>query len=111
MGKTIMNLLLRPSLKKALIFFLMFVIGNFIFSSSSFGQEDIFTLGAEQGDGLLLYPRDVKEGPDGNIYVLDWSDAFIKVYSPDGKLLRRMGGKGQGPGEFQDADGSYFGFT
>ena len=84
------NFLVRCFLRRGFIFFLMFTVGSLIFISSSFGQEDIFTLGAEQGDGFLLNPREVKEGPDGNIYVLDWSDAFIKVYSPDGKLGKKI---------------------
>ncbi len=70
-----------------------------------------FILGNEEGDGFLIYPRQIMEGPDGNIYIYDRSDAFIKVYSPDGKYLRRIGGKGQGPGEIQRAEGANFGFT
>lgn len=78
-------------------------------SYSSF-EENYFILGNEEGNGLLIYPWKIKEGPDGNIYVYDRSDAFIKVYSPKGKYLRRIGGKGQGPGEIQRADGANFGF-
>ncbi len=68
----------------------------------------IGTLGTE---GELIYPRQIKEGPDGNIYVYDSMDAFIKVYSPEGRFLRKMGGEGQGPGEIQRNDGVSFGFT
>jgi hypothetical protein len=75
------------------------------------GAEDLFVLGAKEGDGELLVPRRVLEGPDGNIYVFDGMDAYIKVYSPDGSYLRRLGGKGQGPGEIQRIDGMFFGFT
>ena len=74
-------------------------------------EEDHFFIGREDGDGFLAMPRHVQEGPDGNIYVFDWGDFFIKVYSPEGRYLRRMGGKGQGPGEVQRADGAGFGFT
>lgn len=73
--------------------------------------QDQTIIGKEEGDGFLIYPRHTKEGPDGNIYVFDWGDSFIKVYSPEGKYLRRIGGKGQGPGEVQRADGANFGFT
>lgn len=76
----------------------------------SFGQ-DHFIIGNEEGDGFLAYPRYTQEGPDGNIYVFDWGDFYIKVFSHDGKYLRRIGGKGQGPGEVQRADGANFGFT
>jgi hypothetical protein len=77
---------------------------------SSLGQ-DHFVIGNEDGDGFLAYPRYAQEGPDGNIYVFDWGDFYIKVFSPEGKYLRRIGGKGQGPGEVQRADGANFGFT
>jgi hypothetical protein len=75
-----------------------------------FGDEEII-IGREDGDGLLIYPQQVGEGPDGNIYVYDLADAFIKVYSPEGEFLRKIGGKGQGPGEIQRPDGVSFGFT
>ena len=81
-----------------------------LFLNHSFGQSH-FYIGHEEGDGYLIDPRQIEEGPDGNIYIFDASDAYIKVFSPEGKYLRRIGGKGQGPGEFQRADGSGFGFT
>jgi len=83
------------------------ILGSFIFI---FGDEEII-IGSEGEEGMLIYPRQIGEGPDGNIYVYDQADAFIKVYSPEGKFLRRIGGKGQGPGEIQRPDGVSFGFT
>lgn len=74
------------------------------------GQEYV-VFGDQDGDGLLFSPRQLEEGPEGNIYVLDTGDAYIKVFTPDGKYLRRIGGEGEGPGEFQRADGSSFDFT
>lgn len=76
----------------------------------SFGG-DVFVLGREDGEGALIYPRHAKEGPDGNVYVYDEQDAFIKVYSPRGIFIRKMGGKGEGPGEIKRSDGVTFGFT
>jgi hypothetical protein len=86
---------------------------SFLFFSASFLSfgQDHFIIGNEDGDGFLAYPRHTKEGPDGNIYVFDWGDFYIKVFSPEGMYLRRIGGKGQGPGEVQRADGANFGFT
>jgi hypothetical protein len=75
-----------------------------------FGEEAI-VIGSKEGEGYLTFPRQVAEGPDGNIYVYDMADAFIKVYSPDGNFLRKIGGKGQGPGEVQREDGLTFCFT
>jgi hypothetical protein len=73
--------------------------------------QDHFIVGQEEGEGLLVDPSQIEEGPDGDIYVFDRSDAFIKVYSIKGKYLRRIGGKGEGPGELKRADGASFGFT
>jgi hypothetical protein len=92
---------------KQLILTVIIILGSFIFI---FGGEEII-IGREEGDSMLIYPRQVEEGPDGNIYVYDLADAFIKVYSPGGKFLRKIGGKGQGPGEIQRPDGVSFGFT
>jgi hypothetical protein len=75
------------------------------------GAKDHFILGEQEGEGEILSPSGVKEGPDGNIYVYDQRLAFIKVFSPKGNFLRKMGGKGQGPGEIQRAGGLSFNFT
>jgi len=76
----------------------------------SFGQDSI-VIGKIGEEGELIYPSQAEEGPDGDIYVYDMVDAYIKVYSPEGKYLRRMGGEGQGPGEIKRAEGVRFGFT
>ncbi len=65
----------------------------------------------EENDGMILRPRQIEEGPDGNLYVLDAGDSFIKVYSSLGQYLHKLAGPGEGPGEFQRTDGSSFGFT
>ncbi len=74
-------------------------------------EERPIIIGKLGGEGELVYPNQVEEGPDGNIYVYDALDAFIKVYTPAGKFVRRIGGEGQGPGEIQRAGGVRFGFT
>lgn len=92
---------------RQLILTMILILGSFIFI---FGDEEII-IGREEGDSMLIYPQQAEEGPDGNIYVYDLADAFIKVYSPEGKFLRKIGGKGQGPGEIQRPEGVSFGFT
>jgi hypothetical protein len=82
----------------------------FIGFTLTFGQDSI-AIGKIGEEDELVYPSQADEGPDGNIYVYDMVDAYIKVYSPEGKYLRRMGGEGQGPGEVKRADGVRFGFT
>ncbi|MEA2005396.1 MAG: 6-bladed beta-propeller [Acidobacteriota bacterium] len=42
---------------------------------------------------------------DGNIYALDFKDRKIKVYDREGKFLRMIGRKGQGPGELDMPSG------
>ena len=75
-------------------------------------DPDHLVLGGEdEADGTVFYPRQVEEGPDGDLYVLDVGDSFIKVFAPDGAFRRRLGGSGEGPGEFQRVDGATFGFT
>ncbi len=73
--------------------------GDFIISGENNPEED------------LIYPKKILEGPDKNIYIYDSQDAFIKVFSPEGKFLRKIGGKGEGPGQFKRSDAADFGFT
>lgn len=44
-------------------------------------------------------PAALAIGPDGNLYVTDFSQR-VTVISPDGKVLRRWGKRGTGPGQF-----------
>jgi hypothetical protein len=79
-----------------------------ITATGLFCQETI-VLGNDGGDGALYVPVQLDEGPDGNIYVFDARECFVKVFSPSGKYLHKMGGRGEGPGEIK-RQGS-FGFT
>lgn len=69
-----------------------------MFTVPGFNQSG-FVLGVNQDKGELYMPFQVDEGPNGNIYAFDAKDAFIKIYSPSGKYINRMGGRGEGPGE------------
>ena len=71
----------------------------------------IVVLGNNSPEEQLVYPGKIVEGPDKNIYIYDRLDAFIKVFSPQGKMIRKIGGKGEGPGQVKRADGLDFGFT
>ena len=70
-----------------------------------------FTIIENNPEEDLIYPGKILEGPDKNIYIYDSQDAFIKVFSPEGKFLRKIGGKGEGPGQFKRSDAADFGFT
>lgn len=73
--------------------------------------QEVIILGAPGQGGELGTPGSILEGPDGNIYIYDESDAFIKVYSPQGQFLRTLAREGQGPGEIQRRDSVSIGFT
>ena len=38
---------------------------------------------------------------DGNLFVSDWTNARVQMYDQNGKFVRTIGRKGQGPGEFR----------
>ncbi len=70
-------------------------------------QPPLWTLTREArfggtGDSLtdLIQPQVAVIAPDGNSLVFDYRTREIKVYDPAGKYLRRVGRRGQGPGEY-----------
>ena len=72
-------------------------------------DEDVFSLVEElsigEADGRKDYMFSLIVSIDvdnkGNIYVLDIKENHIKVFNSNGRLIRIIGRKGQGPGEFQ----------
>lgn len=85
------------------LFFTLFFLAQFF----SFGK--FFVIGTPGSKGELLIPSQVEEGSDGNIYAYDRKDLMIKVYNSSGNFLCKMGGRGEGPGEFKRF--GRFGFT
>lgn len=65
-------------------------------------REEI-AIGNKEGreEDMLLQPIDIDTDDDGNMYILDRKALHIKVYDGQGQLVRTIGKKGQGPGEFQ----------
>ncbi len=59
----------------------------------------------ESGEFYFKYPRDLKIAEDGSIFLCD-IDQFLK-FTPDGRFLRNLYKKGQGPGEMQDSAFQY----
>jgi len=61
------------------------------------------TLGIMFGDSIYVFGTIAQAGfdRDGNIIVLDGLKAQMSIFSPSGELLRTVGRKGSGPGEFQ----------
>ena len=64
--------------------------------------EDL-SIGGEEADENYMFvrPIDIDSDSFGNIYVLDYRDCTIKKYNTQGKHIKNIGRKGQGPGEFQ----------
>jgi hypothetical protein len=61
------------------------------------------TIGSESDtdETMIFSIRSVQVGAGGDVFVLDDKIDQIKVYGPDGRHLRTIGKKGQGPGELQ----------
>lgn len=53
-------------------------------------------------DYALTYFRAMEVGPDGTMYTVHPQEQVIRVFDPDGSLRRLIGGRGDGPGEFQN---------
>ena len=52
--------------------------------------------------------REITIGPDGSIYVTQAGDQALRVFDAQGKYLRTIGRKGEGPGEFTGLGGVGF---
>lgn len=63
---------------------------------------ELFTLGVLEGERHEMFGQivDVKEDPEGNIYVLDAQYNEVRVYDDEGTFLYAIGSRGEGPGEF-----------
>ena len=54
-----------------------------------------------EGDAIFGLILDVRSTGDGSrVYVLDAQSAEVTMWTPDGTLTGRVGGRGEGPGEF-----------
>jgi len=67
--------------------------------------EKDLVIGGEDVDENSMFRRvsDIEVDEEGNIYVLDSGECRIQIYDKDGKYLKTIGRKGEGPGEFQRA--------
>jgi hypothetical protein len=54
---------------------------------------------------LFTFVKDVKADSRGRMWVFDPRANTLFLFGPDGALLRRIGGRGSGPGEFTNASG------
>lgn len=85
--------------------------GHTVYDSPEQEVRDVRTLslvrvdsiGIEMGDSVYVMGaiEGVAYGPAGNIAVLDCARSCLRIYSPEGEFLRRIGRQGNGPGELQ----------
>lgn len=78
---------------------------SFPISVSSGSASDRLTIGDDslytnEYHGML--PRRIDMDNNGRIYISQWTENTINVYSPDGEYLYSIGQEGFGPGEFED---------
>lgn len=67
----------------------------------AFEEEFAFKEKDETGEIRLFKPSRYAVDAQDNIYISDDSDTAIKVFDAQGKYLRAIGRKGNGPGEFE----------
>jgi hypothetical protein len=67
------------------------------------------SIGVELGDSGYVFGSIEGLGfsQDGNIVVLDRVSADIRIFSPEGQILRTIGGRGSGPGEMHNPLGLF----
>jgi hypothetical protein len=70
------------------------LIENALSLELSFGDQNL------PGEYLLADPQGIAVSDSGRILVAD--EHHVKIFDADGRPLERLGGQGQGPGEFQE---------
>ncbi|MFC1529140.1 6-bladed beta-propeller [Gemmatimonadota bacterium] len=73
------------------------------YDTPPFGLEEVLRIhqNEDQPASLLRSPTDLAPGPDGTLIVVERNIGRAVVYDADGEFIRELGGRGQGPGEFE----------
>jgi len=74
-------------------------------ASCTLGDEPVFRVGDDDSNEATWFStiRGMGRLSDGSVAVLDRSSAEIRIFDPDGRHVRSMGRRGEGPGEFRSA--------
>jgi len=62
--------------------------------------ERTLEVGSMEGPDALGEVTSVVEGPSGELFVTQFGDPTVRVFGSDGALVRQIGRRGEGPGEF-----------
>lgn len=91
-------------MKRYLMFPVVFslLLCFFVFSGKQINlkTETVFAESETDENTIFPSPTNIAVDGKGNIYISDFKDNVIKKFSPEGKYLMTIGGKGEGPGEF-----------
>ena len=100
--------LLEPQLKAAVLFLTLSLslFGHQIserYKGSVLELKEELSIGTDDGTEEYWFNdiADIDVDSNGNIYVADYRESRIKIYNAEGKFLKTIGRKGQGPGDFQ----------
>jgi uncharacterized protein YifE (UPF0438 family) len=76
-----------------------------MYGENIFSLEEELSIGEAEGREEYMFSQIMDVGVDDeeNIYILDFLESHIKVFSKSGEYLRTIGRRGQGPGEIQRA--------
>ena len=81
-----------------------------IYGEDVFNIEEELSFGDDEEDEDYMFSEvsHITVDNDGRIYVLDRRESHVKLFDQDGKYVRTIGRKGQGPGELNDPIFIYF---
>lgn len=91
----------KPKIRVILIFFgLIAQSGICLYAIKSIHLKEVLSIGTINDD-LIFFLTSVAVDEKGCIYLTDSMDYSIKKFDQNGTLIKKVGRKGQGPGEFQ----------
>ena len=78
-----------------------------IYGEEVFSLEEDLSIGETEGREEYMFSEvgSITVDDEERIFISDWKEIHIKVFSKKGDYLKTIGRKGQGPGEFQRISG------
>ena len=71
-------------------------------AAQNYTVEKVREIPIDLGDEIVGQISDLTRDAEGNFYLPDWQQHTIWVTDPQGKLIRRIGQEGSGPGEMSN---------